>query len=149
MNKTIVVVALMGLFAIGLAAQTIQVPAADRAALARLSTEITSAVLKKDRVALERIYAEDFVHVHAKGNFDDRKRRLDSILSGEPTVDTPERFDLGLRKYGDTIVAVGTVTVKERDGKSVKYSVTRVYVKVAGQWIYASSHATAADDETR
>jgi ketosteroid isomerase-like protein len=104
--------------------------------------EIATAVQKKDRKALEQVYAEDFYHVHAKGKIDDRKNRLDAILSGEPTIDVAVQWDVGLRRYGDTVIAVGTVKSTE-SGQPATYAVTRVYVSQNGRWVYASSHASA------
>lgn len=128
------------LFAFAVAAQT-PVPAADKAAIAGVWNEIAAAVQKKDRKALEQIYAEDFYHVHAKGKIDDRKARLDAILSGEPTIDTAGQMNFGLRKYGDSLIAVGTINVME-DGKPATYAATRVYVRQNGRWVFASSHAS-------
>ena len=141
MNRLFAAVIVSLLFAFAIAAQT-PVPPADKAAIAGVWNEIGAAVQKKDRKTLEQIYAEDFYHVHAKGKIDDRKARLDGIFSGEPTIDTAGQINFGLRKYGDTVIAVGTVNVLE-DGKSATYAVTRVYVRQNGRWVFVSSHASA------
>ncbi len=118
------------------------VTAAERSAIASVWNEIGAAVQAKDRAALEKIYTEDFLHVHAIGKIDDRKIRLDVLLSGEPTIDTAAAVEVGFRKYGDLIVAVGKISMIDKDSKSTLYSVTRVYVKQNGRWRFASSHAS-------
>lgn len=140
MNRLLVTGLAMFLFPFAAFAQT-PVPAADKAAIAGVWNEIAAAVQKKDRKALEQIYVEDFYHVHAVGKIDDRKTRLDALLSGEPTIDTAGQVNLGLRKYGDTVIAVGTISTVE-DGKPVTYAVTRVYARHNGRWVFASSHAS-------
>ncbi len=113
------------------------ISSADRTAIAAVWSELAAAVKLKDRVALERI------HVHAVGKIDDRKARLDVLLSGEATIDTAAAIEVGLRKFGDVIVAVGKVSTNGDDGKPVANSVTRIYVQRQGRWRFASSHASA------
>ena len=119
---------------------------AEKMAIAAVWNDIASATAKKDRKALEAIYAADFVHVHAKGIIDDRAGRLDAMLTGEPTIDTATQVDLAFRKYGETIIATGFVTINGDDGKPVKYAVTRVYVKEKGRWVFASSQASPVSE---
>ena len=122
--------------------QTGQPNAADKSAIASLWNEIIAAVRKKDRLALEQIYADDFTHVHAQGKIDDRKARIDTLLSGESTIDTGGEIDFGLRKYADTMIAVGTVKITADDGKAAVYAVTKLYVRRKDRWVYASGHAS-------
>jgi ketosteroid isomerase-like protein len=142
MNRKMIAGIVLLILTASAAAQATQASAADKAAIAGVWNEIATAVQKKDRKALEQVYAEDFYHVHAKGKIDDRKNRLDAILSGEPTIDVAVQWDVGLRRYGDTVIAVGTVKSTE-SGQPATYAVTRVYVSQNGRWVYASSHASA------
>jgi hypothetical protein len=126
-------------------AQTQAISGAERAAIARLWSDVNAAVQKRDRASLERIYAEDFTHVHASGKIDDRGARLATLLSGEATIDTASEIDFALRKYGETIIAVGMVKVTGGEGKVVTYSVTRVYVRSKGKWRFAASQASRVE----
>lgn len=114
----------------------------EKAEIASLWNDIGVAVRLKDRKALERIYSEDFVHVHAVGKIDDRKRRLDVLLSGEATIDSAGTVEIGFRKYGDVVVAVGKVKMPADGGNTVEYAVTRVYARQVGRWRFVSSHAS-------
>ena len=145
MNKLMLAAALLAFLAAAAAGQSAQVTQAEKMAIAKVWGDVADAAAKKDRKALEAIYAADFVHVHAKGLIDDRTKRLDAILTGEPTIDTATQIDLAFRKYGDTIIAAGTATVNGDDGKPVTYAVTRVYVKEKGRWVFASSHASPVE----
>ena len=141
MSRPILVGVVPLFLAVAAAAQGTQASTADKAAIAGVWNEITTAAHKKDRKALEQVFAEDFFHVHAKGKIDDRKARLDAILSGETTIDTSGHAEFGFRKYGDTIVAVGTIKTTD-EGRPITYAVTRVYVRQKDRWVFASSHAS-------
>lgn len=130
------------LFAFTVTAQSDPVSFADRMAIANVWNEIAVAAQKKDRTALERVYAEDFVHIHAKGKIDNRKERLDAILLGGPTIDTGGEVAFGFRKYGDTIVAAGTIKTTSDDGKPITYAVTKIYARQKGRIVYVGSHAS-------
>lgn len=125
-----------------LSAQSNQVSASDRAAVAGLWNEIIAAAQKKDRAALERIYAEDFLHIHAKGIADDRKTRIDALLAGGPTIDTGGEVDLRLRRFGETIIAAGKIKTVTDDGKPVTYAVTKIYGRSKERLLYLGSHAS-------
>jgi len=142
MSKLLLAAVVSMLLAVAAAGQGTPVSAADKSAIAGVWNDIISAAQKKDRRALEQIFAEDFFHVHAKGKIDDRKARLDAILSGEATIDTAGKVEFGFRQYGDTIVAVGAIKTTD-GGRPVTYAVTRVYVKQKGRWVFASSHASS------
>lgn len=108
-----------------------------------LRRRAVEAIEKRDRKALEQIYAEDFTHTHASGKVDDRRARLDTFVSGEKTIDTAQAEDLRIGIFGkNTAVATGKSSVKSDDGKTVIYRWTVVYAKIGKRWQIAASQAT-------
>ena len=75
--------------------------------LRKLFVELNEAFQKRDRKALERIYADEFIWVHGAGYVDDRTTHINDSLSIE--VRTPLQvptFD-NLYVYGDTAILRG------------------------------------------
>jgi hypothetical protein len=115
-------------------------PAADVLAL---RTRIAQAVKQKDRATLDRLFTEDFTHTHAIGRMDNRVRRLQSLASGEATIDSVTPDEIQVRIYGPdrgTAVAVGQSTVG-----TDSYRWTVVYIKATGGWRVAASHASPVE----
>ena len=89
-----------------------------------LMAELNAARAAHDRAALERIYADEFLFVHALGAPVDRKSQIDSAMNaGDGALPVPS-FD-GLLVYGD--VAVLRAPVEARFG-------TTIYAKKNGRW---------------
>lgn len=69
--------------------------------LRKLFVELNEAFEKRDRAALERIYAEEFLWVHGSGFVDDRAAHINDAFSIEMRTPMPiPNFDR-LRVYGD------------------------------------------------
>jgi hypothetical protein len=93
--------------------------------LRALMTELNAALAAKDRAALERIYADDFIFVHALGAAIDKRGHIDAALaSGNASRVPMPSFD-GLLIFGD--VAIHRRPEPERFG-------TTIYVRRAGRW---------------
>lgn len=127
----LVVVLLAG--ALDAKAQPAQDPAVARVKdeLRALAQALNDATLKGDRAALERIYAPEFVFVHAYGYVDDRATQITQILERGtvfplPTFDPPNELLI----YGDVAVfrmpksatddgspAWGTIISVKREGR--------------------------------
>lgn len=119
----------------GLAAQAD--PAAEVLAV---RTRIAQAVKQQDRATLDRLFTADFTHTHAVGRRDDKARRLQSLVSGEATIDSVTPDQIQIRFYGSdrsTAIAVGQSTVG-----TDRYGWTVVYIKGATGWQAAASHAS-------
>lgn len=99
--------------------------------LRKLFVELNEAFEKRDRAALERIYADEFVWVHANGFVDDRATHINDAFSIE--VRTPlqvPNFD-GLRVYGDA--AINKHILPPAGGRGALYS-TSVFARRDGRW---------------
>jgi len=101
--------------------------------LRALMTELNAALAAKDRAALERIYADEFLFVHALGAPVGKKEQIDSALASTQTALPATSFD-GLLVYGP--VAVLRRPVDGRFG-------TTIYAKKDGRWQIVQLQGTA------
>jgi Domain of unknown function (DUF4440) len=124
MLKTIVGLLATLLFLTPLQAQTASVDSV-KVELRALMTELNAALAAKDRTALERIYADDFLFVHALGTAEDKKRQIDTAMASRGGAGIPVPAFDGLIVFGD--VAIYRRPEPERFG-------TTIYVKRAGRW---------------
>lgn len=93
--------------------------------LRTLMTELNAALAAKDRAALERIYADEFIFVHALGQAVDKQGQITMALAARGSAGLPiPAFD-GLLVFGD--VAIYRRPEPERFG-------TTIYVKRGGRW---------------
>jgi len=110
-----------------------QPDAAVKADLQKLTQELKTAVAAKDRAGLERIYADEFVYVHALGAPVSRKEHLDASLASTSSVALPiPSFD-GLLVYGDVAIYRQQV-----DGR---FSTT-IFARKEGRWQIAQQQGT-------
>jgi hypothetical protein len=96
-----------------------------KAELRALLTELNAAVAAHDRAALERIYADDFLFVHALGAPIDKKGQIAEALAAPPGAALSMPPLDGLLVYGNT--AILRRPVEGRFG-------TTIYVKTDGRW---------------
>lgn len=100
--------------------------------------KLNRAIEKRDRKTLENLFAEDFTHTHAIGRIDGKSKRIDSILTGDKTLESVAPDEITIRFYGEnTAVAVGQTTIED-----AVYRWTIVYVKTGRKWQIAVSQAT-------
>ncbi|HEY8571440.1 nuclear transport factor 2 family protein [Phenylobacterium sp.] len=126
---------------IGLVAAGVAGPAAgqDRAGkvqaeLRALMDDLNAAIARRDRKALEEIYAPEFVWVHAPGYVEDRATQLRNLTRRDraPAPLPPLSFEppASLVVSGDTAILR---TVLQRDGRPGAWGST-VYVRRGGRW---------------
>jgi len=95
--------------------------------LQQLFADLNQAITKKDRAALERIYADEFQFIHGNGYVVPKTAQIDGIMANDSLSATPvpaPAFDTFLL-YGD--VAVFRNTAQGLAG-------TSIYVKKDGRW---------------
>jgi hypothetical protein len=94
----------------------------------KLLGDLDEAMSKKDRAALERIYADEFRFVHGGGNMDDKAANIANIMSIEgPRRPLPIPSLDGLLVYGD-------VAVYRTHDKEAGLWATAVYARKGGRW---------------
>lgn len=115
-------------------------PAAEEAIRA-LIRELNTAWRQRDRAALERIYADEFVFVHAFGYVDDRAAQIDEMLAAEsagivpvPSFEPPAH----LHVYGD----VAVYRAPGKTGLGTPAWTTTIYARRHGRWQIVQRQAT-------
>jgi ketosteroid isomerase-like protein len=106
-----------------------------KAELRSLLQDLSAALAKRDRAALERIYSPEFIFVHGFGYTADRDTHIQDGLSNEtPTTVPPVSFDPPneLLVYGDTAV-LRNKAGGGRNGIPPLWNTT-VYAKKEGRW---------------
>lgn len=99
---------------------------------------LSNAIEKRDRTILETLFTDDFTHTHAIGKLDGRSARIDSILSGDKTLESAVPDEVAIRFYGkNTAVAVGQSTI---DGSVYRWTI--IYIKQKNRWRTAASQAS-------
>jgi len=105
--------------------------------LARLQNEIARAIVARDLVTLERLYAPEFSFITGAGEVKTREQVLAETRHGIVRFSELEYFDLTATRYSDTGVVVGQgrgvySVAGERFENSVRF--TRVHVLRDGIW---------------
>ena len=95
-----------------------------------------------DAVALEKLFVEDYVHVHANALVHNRAEMIHHTTTNARTVEPrPPK----VRVFGDVAILTGDlVNVVVRDGKTIynRLFATQVACKTSGGWKFASFQAT-------
>lgn len=106
------------------------------------------ALLKGDRAALERIFSDDLVYIHAAGRIDTKSGYL-AILAGGNLNYVTLRYDPAPRitvAGPDTAVVTGRATIetKNKAGELTKrvLTTTSVYVRTGTAWRVVSYQGT-------
>jgi len=96
-----------------------------------------------DAVALDRIYADDFIGIGPSGTLRTKKEVLADFTSRKLTFQSITTADVRIRVYGNAAVETGLSTMKGQDfGKVVpeENRFTRVWIKQGGRWRLVSNH---------
>jgi ketosteroid isomerase-like protein len=104
---------------------------------------VNRAIERKDAAALRNIYFDGFVHTEGKAKVD-KKKRIASVLGGDPVIENAPVTDLVIRVPGGwTAIATGSSPVRSTaDSKTYEVRWTAVYVRIGDGWQIAASHAT-------
>lgn len=109
----------------------------------KVDRERIQAQVNADAVALDRIYAEDFIGIGPSGTLRTKKDVLADFTSGRLKFLSITTDDVRIRVYGNAAVETGLSTMKGQDaGKVVpeENRFTRVWIKQAGRWRLVSNH---------
>jgi ketosteroid isomerase-like protein len=117
---------------------------ADERALLQIERDWTDALIKKNRSALEKILAEDFVS-HGPEGVRNKRQLLAGFMSNAFKVESAEISDMHPVVFGDTAVVHGLLTEKSKTGgkdTSGQYRWTDIFEKRDGRWQCVGSYAT-------
>ena len=106
-----------------------------------------TAILQRDIVTLEKIWADDYVFVNASGEVLTKAQRLANAKSGATTLDSiNEEEKIAVRVYQNSAVATSRVTIKGKySGQPTggQYRSMHVWVKGPEGWQLVSNQLTA------
>ena len=111
--------------------------------LKQLDQERIQAQIDADAVALDRLYAEDFIGIGPSGTVRAKGQVIADFTSGSLRFQSITTDDVQWRVYGDTAVETGRSTMNGQDkGKTVPRDnrFTRVWVKRQGRWQLVANH---------
>jgi ketosteroid isomerase-like protein len=109
----------------------------------KLDEERIQAQIHADAVALDRIYADDFIGIGPSGTVRMKPQVLADFTSHELKFQSIKTEDVRIRVYGNTAVETGrSIMVGQDKGKVVPSDnrFTRVWVKRQGQWRLVANH---------
>ena len=112
-------------------------------AIRQLDNERIQAQIGADAVALDRIYADDFIGVGPSGTVRTKAQVISDFTSGDLKFQSITTDDVQVRVYGNTAVETGRSTMSGQDkGKAVPRDTrfTRVWVKQQGSWRLVANH---------
>ena len=105
--------------------------------------ERIQAQIEADAVALDRIYADDFIGIGPSGRVRTKAQVISDFTSGDLKFQSITTDDVRVRVYGNTAVETGRSTMIGQDrGKAVPRDnrFTRVWIKQVGRWRLVSNH---------
>src|SRR6202008_4953647 len=112
-------------------------------AIRQLDQERIQAQIGADRMALDRIYADDFIGVGPSGTVRTKSQVISDFTSGDLKFQSITTDDVQVRVYGNTAVETGRSTMIGQDkGQTVPRDTrfTRVWVKEQGRWRLVANH---------
>jgi len=112
-------------------------------AIRQLDNERIQAQIGADVVALDRIYADDFIGVGPSGTVRTKTQMISDFASGDLKFQSITTDEVQVRVYENTAVETGLSTMVGQDkGKAVPRDTrfTRVWVKQQGRWRLVANH---------
>ena len=112
-------------------------------AIRKVDRERIQAQVNADAVALDRIYADDFIGIGPSGTLRTKKDVLSDFTSGSLKFQSITTDDVRIRVYGNAAVETGLSTMKGQDaGKVVpeENRFTRVWIRQGGRWRLVANH---------
>ena len=109
----------------------------------RLDDERIQAQVDADAVALDRIYADDFIGIGPSGTVRTKPQVLADFTSHDLNFQSITTDDVRIRVYGNTVVETGRSAMVGQDkGKVVPRDnrFTRVWVRRQGWWRLVANH---------
>src|SRR6476469_3700628 len=109
----------------------------------KVDRERIQAQVSADRVALDRIYADDFIGIGPSGTLRTKKDVLSDFASGSLKFQSITTDDVQVRVYDNAAVETGLSTMKGQDAGNVvpeENRFTRVWIKQRGRWRLVANH---------
>ena len=93
----------------------------------KLFADLNAAITKKDRAALERLYADEFQFIRPAGALITKTAQIDGIMANDPLASMPVPAPAidRLLVYGDVVISRGNVR---------STAISSIFVKKDGRW---------------
>ncbi|MDX3911695.1 MAG: nuclear transport factor 2 family protein [Sphingobium sp.] len=101
-----------------------------------------AAINAQDIEEVGAVLADDYQHIHASGQIDDRETYINSLKKAPRHS---ERGELNVRVYGDVAVVVGD-QINTFDGRQSTLVVQQIAVAHGGNWQFVSTQLTRKVD---
>lgn len=115
------------------------------AALKKLHEDVDDAIARRDRAALEQLYADEFVYFHSTGGVDTKSEWITKSLTIDPESARlpPPAGERELHVYDDVAVVRGhnELTINGQPNPRA-LRMTYIYVKRGGRWRIAQQQGT-------
>lgn len=111
--------------------------------LRQMNDDWTKALVRADRVTLDRIMADDFFFAYPMEG-DDKAQFIGDVVSGDVKVESLTRENITVRIWGETAVLTGRDSARwSYQGRdfSGHYKVINVYARRDGEWRLVSVQA--------
>jgi hypothetical protein len=147
MKLTIVVCSFIAVASHFVLSQTSNRPAEiqDRAALIKLTDEITKAKTRRDITGLDRLLGDDYILTNPAGLVANKSEYLDGAGADTATYESVVNYDQAVKIYGNAAVVTGTTSVKGAyDGHDIGglFRFTHVFVKRQDRWQAVATQLT-------
>ena len=119
-------------------------------AIRHLDDERIQAQIGADAVALDRIYADDFIGVGPSGTVRTKTQVISDFTSGDLKFQSITTDEVQVRVYENTAVETGLSTMVGQDkDKAVPRDTrfTRVWVKQQGRWRLVANHYSSRNTQ--
>ncbi len=116
----------------------------------RMEQAATDAFVKKDRTALDRIYADEYSYIHSNGSVANKAQELSDVMSPDLKWTSSTLTDVKVRVYGDAAILTGVETLQ---GTAQGYvpgarRVTDLWVNRNGRWQQLGGQSTIVSKDT-
>jgi len=105
--------------------------------LLKANQEYDTALLHGDAVALDQLYANEFVYTNPDGEIRNKAQQLEFTRSGDLKFESAQSSDVKVRVYEKTAVMTGRFNAKgtfKGETIDVRERYTAVWVKQNGRW---------------
>jgi ketosteroid isomerase-like protein len=122
-------------------------PPAPEQALLTIENDWSQASMKRDAVALERFYADEYIFTNEDGVASNKTKEIADIKTGAFRLTAFKFSNMQVHLYGDVAVVTGQNTIKgtwEDIPRNISgpYRFTDVFVKRGGRWQCVASQSS-------
>jgi len=103
----------------------------------KLTEEVVAAEVSGDLAAMDRFFADNYIHTHSSGWVENKTEFMSLYRNGKRKYNAADIRDVQVRFYGDSAVVNGTEHINELNGDH-QYLFLCVWVRQNGAWRLAA-----------